>query len=180
MLARILNPIAALATAALLFGGSAVAQTIKIGVIQPLTGPLAFNGNNDVNGAKLAVKEINASGGVLGKKIELVIEDGQCKPADSVNAAEKLIVRDKVPAIMGGFCSGATAAIMPVAERYKIPLVTGVSSNPKLTEKLHPWFFRNAETELMTAQAFAGILYKEKGMKRIYYLAVSGWSPSSG
>ena len=169
------SPIAALAAASMLFSGSALAKsdTIKIGVIQPLTGPLAFNGNNNVNGAKLAVAEINARGGVLGKKIELVVEDGQCKPADSVNAAEKLIVRDKVPAIMGAFCSGATAAVMPVAERYKVPLVTGVSSNPKLTEVLHPWFFRNAETELMTAQAFAGILYNEKGMKKIYYLAVN-------
>ena len=172
---KIWAPIAALVATSMLFGGSALAMshTIKIGVIQPLTGPLAFNGNNDVNGAKLAVKEINARGGVLGKKIELVVEDGQCKPADSVNAAEKLIVRDKVPAIMGAFCSGATAAIIPVAERYKVPLVTGVSSNPKLTEVLHPWFFRNAETELMTAQAFAGILYEKRGMKKIYYLAVN-------
>ena len=169
---RIWNAVSALAAAAVIFGGSAQAQ-IKIGVIQPLTGPLAFNGNNDVNGAKLAVKEINARGGVLGQKLELVVEDGQCKPADSVNAAEKLIVRDKVPAIMGAFCSGATAAVMPVAERYKVPLVTGVSSNPKLTEVLHPWFFRNAETELMTAQAFAGILYEKRGMKNVYYLAVN-------
>ena len=87
---KIWSPIAALVATSMLFGGSALAMshTIKIGVIQPLTGPLAFNGNNDVNGAKLAVKEINARGGVLGKKIELVVEDGQCKPADSVNAAE--------------------------------------------------------------------------------------------
>ncbi len=169
------SPITAFAAALILFGAGAHAasDTIKIGVIQPLTGPLAFNGNNDVNGAKMAVNEINARGGVLGKKIELVVEDGQCKPADSVNAAEKLIGRDKVTVIMGAFCSGATAAVMPVAERRKVPLVTGVSSNPKLTEKLHPWFFRNAETELMTAQAFANILYNKKGMKKIYYLAVN-------
>ncbi len=169
---KLWSAVSALVAASVIFGGSAQAQ-IKIGVIQPLTGPLAFNGNNDVNGAKMAVNEINAKGGVLGQKLVLVVEDGQCKPADSVNAAEKLIVRDKVSAIMGGFCSGATAAIMPVAERYKIPLVTGVSSNPKLTAELHPWFFRNAETELMTAQAFAGILFEKKGMKKIYYLAVN-------
>jgi branched-chain amino acid transport system substrate-binding protein len=119
------------------------------------------------------MEEINAKGGVLGKKLELVVEDGQCKPAESVTAAEKLIVRDKVPAIMGAFCSGATLAVMPVAERHKIPLVTGVSSSPVITEKLHPYFFRNAESELMTAQAFAGILYEKMGMKNIYYLAVN-------
>jgi branched-chain amino acid transport system substrate-binding protein len=170
-----LRPIGALAAAALLYSGGAYAQSdaIKIGVIKPLTGPLAFDGNTSVKGAKLAADEINAKGGVLGKKVELVIEDGQCKPAESVTAAEKLIVRDKVPAIMGAFCSGATLAVMPVADRNKVPLVTGVSSSPKLTEQTHPWFFRNAESELMTAQAFAGILYEKMGLKSIYYLAVN-------
>src|SRR5713226_10315423 len=80
-------------------------ETIKIGVIQPLTGSVAYNGTTDVNGSKLALDEINAKGGVLGKKLELVIEDGQCRPANSVNAAEKLIQRDKVVAISGAFCS---------------------------------------------------------------------------
>jgi branched-chain amino acid transport system substrate-binding protein len=169
------RPIGTLAAAAILCSGAAWGQSdaIKIGVIKPLTGPLAFDGNNDIKGAKLAADEINAQGGVLGKKIELVVEDGQCKPAESVTAAEKLIVRDKVPVIMGAFCSGATLAVMPVAERNKIPLVTGVSSSPKLTDERHPWFFRNAESELMTAQAFASILYDKMGLKHIYYLAVN-------
>ncbi|MGE0748091.1 MAG: ABC transporter substrate-binding protein [Rhodospirillales bacterium] len=166
--------IAAALAAGVALSGSALAQeTIKIGIIQPLTGALAFDGNNGIKGAKLAAEEINAKGGVLGKKLELVVEDGQCKPAESVTAAEKLIVRDKVPVLHGAFCSGATLAVMPVAERNKVPLVTGVSSSPKLTEEKHPWFFRNAESELMTAQAFAGILYEKMGMKSIYYLAVN-------
>jgi branched-chain amino acid transport system substrate-binding protein len=175
MSTKIWRPIGTMAAAAILCSGAALAQSdaIKIGVIKPLTGPLAFDGNTDVKGAKLAADEINAKGGVLGKKIELIIEDGQCKPAESVTAAEKLIVRDKVPALMGAFCSGATLAVMPVAERNKVPLVTGVSSSPKLTEERHPWFFRNAESELMTAQAFASILHDKMGLKHIYYLAVN-------
>ncbi|MBM3487367.1 MAG: amino acid ABC transporter substrate-binding protein [Alphaproteobacteria bacterium] len=164
----------AVAAVAVLAGGAlAQTDTIRIGVIKPITGPLAFDGNNSVNGAKLAVDEINAKGGVLGKKLELVVEDGQCKPADSVTAAEKLMVRDKVPVVMGAFCSGATLAVMPVAERNKVPLITGVSSSPKLTEAKQSWFFRNAESELMTAQAFAAILYEKMGLKNIYYLAVN-------
>jgi branched-chain amino acid transport system substrate-binding protein len=108
------------ALAAVLFASAAVhaQETIKIGLVQPLTGSVAYNGNADVNGSKLAVEERNKAGGVLGKKIELVIEDGQCKPANSINAAEKLIQKDKVVALSGAFCSSATAAIMPVAERY--------------------------------------------------------------
>src|SRR5260370_1258524 len=95
-------------------------ETIKIGVIQPLTGSVAYNGTTDVNGSKLALDEINAKGGVLGKKLELVVEDGQCRPANSVNAAEKLIQRDKVVAISGAFCSSSTLPVMPVVANYKL------------------------------------------------------------
>src|SRR5690606_34896258 len=84
--------------------GAVQAQTIKIGVIQPLTGSVAYNGEADVNGSKLAVKERNARGGVLGKQVELAIEDGECQPSKTVNAAEKLIQKDKVPIISGAFC----------------------------------------------------------------------------
>ncbi|MDO9216253.1 MAG: ABC transporter substrate-binding protein, partial [Lacisediminimonas sp.] len=99
-----------LSLAGLLVSGHVLAQqTIKIGLIQPLTGSVAYNGNADVEGSKLAVEERNAKGGVLGKKIELVIEDGQCKPANSVNAAEKLIQKDKVVTLSGAFCSSSTA-----------------------------------------------------------------------
>src|SRR5580658_7517308 len=112
-------PIAVLGLALVTVGANAQ-ETVKIGVIQPLTGSVAYNGTTDVNGIKLALGEINARGGVLGKKVEIVVEDGQCKPADTVNAAEKLTQRDKVVALIGAFCSSATAAIMPVAQSNKI------------------------------------------------------------
>lgn len=147
-------------------------EPIKIGVIKPQTGPLAFDGTTDIKGARLALKEINEKG-VLGRKLEIVVEDGQCKPAESVSAAEKLIFRDKVVVLMGGFCSGATIAIMPVAEKNKIPLVTGVSSNPKLTEMGNEWFFRNAENEALIAKAFARPLANDMNLKTAYFLAVN-------
>ena len=129
-------------------------DTVKIGLIQPLTGSVAYNGTTDVNGSKLALDEINAKGGVLGKKVELVIEDGQCQPGNSVNAAEKLIQRDKVVGLSGAFCSSATLAVMPVAAKYKMPLITGVSSSADLTEKGNPWFFRATETDALLAKSF--------------------------
>jgi branched-chain amino acid transport system substrate-binding protein len=159
--------------ASLLPVGAFADDTIKIGVIQPLTGSVAYNGTTDVNGAKLAGDEINAKGGVLGKKIELVVEDGQCKPADTVNAAEKLIQRDKVVAIMGAFCSSATLAIMPVAQNYKIPLLTAVSSAAALTEKGNPWFFRATETDALLAKAFAKILYNDLKLRTVAYIGVN-------
>jgi branched-chain amino acid transport system substrate-binding protein len=157
-----------------LTAGAAYADdTVKIGVIQPLTGSVAYNGTTDVNGIKLALSEVNAKGGVLGKKVELVIEDGQCQPANSVNAAEKLIQRDKVVGLIGAFCSSATLAIMPVAQSNKVPLITGVSSAPSLTEKGNPWFFRATETDALLAKSFAGILVNQLKLKKVAYIGVN-------
>ncbi len=159
---------------ATLTGGTGIAQeTIKIGVIQPLTGSVAYNGTADVAGTKLAVEERNAKGGVLGRKVEAIIEDGQCKPANSVNAAEKLIQRDKVVAISGAFCSSATLAVMPVAESNKMPLVTGVSSKSDLTDKGNKWFFRATETDGLLAQSFAKILTEQLKLKKVAYIGVN-------
>src|SRR3984893_9608936 len=157
----------------LVAAGAQAQETIKIGLIQPLTGSVAYNGNTDVNGSKLALDEINARGGVLGKKVELIIEDGQCKPANSVNAAEKLIQRDKVVAISGAFCSSSTLAVMPVAANYKLPLVTGVSSSAELTEKGNPWFFRATETDALLAKSFSKILFDQLKLRKIAYIGVN-------
>lgn len=148
-------------------------ETVKIGVIEPLTGSVAYNGLASVNGAKLAVEQRNAAGGVLGRKIELVIEDGQCRPANSVNAAEKLVQRDKVVALQGAFCSSATAAVMPVAEKYKVPFVTGVSSKADLTEKGMQYFFRSAETDRLMSKTFSKILADKLQLKTVAYIGVN-------
>ena len=166
----------ALLVVSALAGASSAASAqdaIKIGVIQPLTGSVAYNGVTYVNGAKLAVERRNAAGGVLGRKIELIIEDGQCRPANSVNAAEKLIVRDKVAALTGAFCSSATAAIMPVAEKYKLPLLTGVSSKADLTDKGLQYFFRSAETDRLMSKTFSKILAEKLQLKTVAYVGVN-------
>ena len=124
--------IVSLALASALIAGAAAfaGEPIKIGVIQPLTGAAAFEGNAVVNGVKIALEEWNAGGILPGRSIEIVVEDGQCVPPKSVSAAEKLIVRDKVVGLLGAFCSSSTAAVMPVAKQYKIPHITGVSTSP--------------------------------------------------
>src|SRR4051812_27291605 len=103
---------------------SASAQTIKIGVIEPLTGPFAASGNYVTNGAKIAADEINAKGGVLGQKIELVIEDNKSNPTEAASVAEKLMVRDKVPVLMGAWGSSLTLAVMPKLMEYKVPMLS--------------------------------------------------------
>lgn len=158
--------------------GGAQAEPVKIGVIQPLTGSVAYDGATTVEGVRLAMEQRLAKG--LSKEVELIVEDGECQPSKSVNAAEKLIQRDKVSIILGAFCSSATIAVMSVAEKYGVPLITGVSSKTDLTEKGNKWFFRTAETESISANAFAEILVDQLDLKKIAYIGVNDdWGRNS-
>jgi branched-chain amino acid transport system substrate-binding protein len=151
----------------------ALAAGISIGVISPVTGPVALDGESFRHGAELAMTEINAAGGVLSLQLGLIVEDGECKPNVSASAAEKLMVRDSVPVMVGAHCSPATAAIIPMAERQKVPLVTGISSAPSLTATRHEWFFRLAPTEAITANAAAPYYVEKLGFKSIAFLALN-------
>jgi branched-chain amino acid transport system substrate-binding protein len=148
-------------------------ETVRIGVVQPMTGPVAYDGNIYVNTVKMLVDDLNAKGGVLGKKIELVIEDGACNPAQSVNAAEKLVVRDKVVGLLGAFCSTSTAAVMEVAKKHKVPLITGISTAAQLTEQGNPYFFRAVATTPMLGNAFGPVLPKALNAKRFAFLTLN-------
>jgi branched-chain amino acid transport system substrate-binding protein len=148
------------------------AEPIKLGLVYPLSGPIAYDGQSVVNGAKLATKEINDKGGLLGgRPIKLVIEDGQGLPAQSLAAAEKLISRDRVVALMGCYRSSASLAVQPIAERNKIPMMSVVSSSPKLTEGGFKYYFRNTPKEAMLVDAAAQYLIKKLKIKSVSFLA---------
>ncbi len=118
------------AAAALGLSGTAGAgEAIKIGVTQPLTGPVAASGNYVVQGAKIAESFLNDSGGILGQKVELIVEDNKSNPKEAVATAEKLIVRDKVPVLMGAWSSTYTLAVMPKLMEYGVPMVVETSSS---------------------------------------------------
>ena len=102
---------------------TALAQ-VKIGVIGPLTGPVAPTGIMVRNGVTLATSEINDAGGIRGVgKVEIISEDTRCRPGDAVTAANKLVFRDRVVAVIGDVCSAATIASMKVTERAETPPV---------------------------------------------------------
>jgi branched-chain amino acid transport system substrate-binding protein len=171
--------LAALAAFAVaLAAGAPGAQTkdpIKVGLIQPLSGPIAAAGSYITNGAKIAVERINAKGGVLGRPLDLVIEDNKSDPAETRNAAEKLIVRDKVPVIIGAWGSSMTLAMMPLAAEHGVPLVVETSSSGKITDPKTPGqkvVSRISPTSEMEAVG-AGALIPKLGMKKIGYLAVN-------
>ena len=149
------------------------AASVNIGVISPVTGPVALDGESFRHGAELAAKEVNAAGGILGSQLMLIVEDGECKPNVSASAAEKLMVRDSVPALVGAHCSPATAAVIPLAERQKVPFVTGISSAPSLTAKRNEWFFRLPPTEAMTANAAVPYYVEKLGLKSVSFLALN-------
>lgn len=109
-------------------------EVIKIGFIGPLTGDAVNFGQNARAAVELAVDKVNFLGGINGRNLEIIYEDGKCNPQDAVNAANKLIDIDKVPVIIGGLCSGETLSVSPIAERNKVVLFSYCSSNPKITE----------------------------------------------
>ena len=99
-------------------------DTIKVGVYGDLTGQTSSFGQSTKNGVELAVEEINAAGGVNGKKIQLIIEDDQGRPEQAKTVVSKLINQDKVQAVLGEVASTNSLAAAPVAQEAKIPMIT--------------------------------------------------------
>ena len=126
--------IASVLVASLVAGcGAKTDKDIKIGMVYELTGNTASYGTSAANGAKLAFKEINASGGVLGKQIQIVSADNKGEPSESANAMSKVISQDKVVAVTGFTVSSCGIAASAVAEANKIPFVAAATVNPKVT-----------------------------------------------
>jgi branched-chain amino acid transport system substrate-binding protein len=149
-------------------------ETIKIGVTEPLTGAVAASGTYVTNGAKIAADIINRKGGVLGKQLELVIEDNKSNPREAVNSVEKLILKDKVPVLMGAWSSTYTLAVMPKLIEYGVPMVVETASSSKITTAGNPWIFRTSPTSAMEAQAFSKLLSTySPAIKKVDFLAVN-------
>ena len=153
-------------------GAFAQQETIKIGVIQPLSGPVAASGSYIRMGAEIARDWINARGGVLGRPIQLLIEDNKSDPKEAASAAEKLIVRDKVPAIMGAWGSSMTLAAMPKLEEYGVPMVVETSSAASITKRGNPWIFRISPPSEMEAVGLEPYVDK-LAIKKADFLAVN-------
>jgi len=114
-------------------GQEAASETIKIAILAPLSGSVPTFGVSTRDGALLAIEEWNAKGGVLGKKIEAIVEDSQCEPDPTVNAANKVIDQDKVKYIVGEVCSKASIPLSEIANAKQVLQITGTSTNPTVT-----------------------------------------------
>jgi branched-chain amino acid transport system substrate-binding protein len=176
-----LTVIAALALAGCA-GGSTVGasdepETITIGLSQPTAAAVGAFGQPAVDGAQLAVDELNAAGGIDGKQIELLVEDNGCNATDGASAAEKLI-EDGAIAIIGGLCSDATLPVLSIAERSEVPLLVDLASNPAITESTGPdgnnWVFRWGASDDVTATTAVQSLVELGGYDSIAVIADDG------
>jgi branched-chain amino acid transport system substrate-binding protein len=122
---------------------------IQIGAVYPLTGAVASTGQNIKRGIDMAVEDINASGGVLGKKIEIVYGDSQGDPKIGMSEAERLMTQGNVPVMLGAYQSGVTEVISQVAEKNATPLLSAISTADVLTTRGYKYFFRMAPTNMM-------------------------------
>ena len=135
------------------------ADPIVIGLVDEVTGPQAEAGMLTANGAKLAVEEINAAGGILGRRVELQIEDNQSTNPGTVLAYSKL-VSQKVIAVLGPLRSTQVQAASPTIAKAKIPAVIG-GSDPSLTRVNNPWIFRVRPNDLYSSKVMAEFGIKE-------------------
>jgi branched-chain amino acid transport system substrate-binding protein len=147
------------------------ADPIKVGVVTPLSGTYAPIGKQVRWGAELAVKEINAAGGVNGRPFELLFEDEEANPPVAVRKAEKLLQQDKVDLLTGTVNSGSTLAVGQVAERNDRILVTTVSYAPSITgAQCSPNVFRVNANAFMQSNALTSWLVKSATGKRYFFL----------
>ena len=144
------------------------AQTneIKIGGNVEMTGGVANYGNQALSGMKLAFKQVNESGGVLGKKINLILADNKSEPAEAANATTKLITQDKVSIVMGPIVSSNVLATVKIAEDNKVVVMTPTGTNEKITVdngKVRPFAFRACFIDPFQGRVMAN--YATKSLK---------------
>jgi len=121
------------ACAALLVAGCGGGDTVKVGVIVPLSGDVKTFGESTQNGVLLAIEEFNAAGGVGGKKVQAIVSDDKNEPTEASNAGSKLIDMDRVVAVIGSVSSKCSVPLSDKCQVSGIPMITPTSTNPKVT-----------------------------------------------
>lgn len=145
---------AAVAAVWALTGTAHAADTLKIGMVQPITGAAAESGKYQIQGAKLAIEAVNKAGGVLGKQVELVIEDDQTTNPGAVLAFSKLASDPSIVAFIGSIRSTQVQAMSPDIQKTGKPVMVG-GTDPTLTKAGNPWLFRCRPNDSYSARVMA-------------------------
>jgi branched-chain amino acid transport system substrate-binding protein len=147
-----------------LSAGTAFAQEpIKIGVLYPLTGGGAVYGVPAMAGHQLAVEELNAKGGILGRKIESIERDDKLNPASASSTMKELITKDKVDIVLGGLASSVGLAMSEVSKQEKVVYISTIPKTIQMTtDKLHKYVFRTASNTDFEGDTMAMLVGKNK------------------
>lgn len=149
----------------------AAADTVKIGFNAPLTGFAAADGKSALNGAELAVKQVNAMGGINGVRLELVVYDDQASPKESVPIAQKLIEKDGVVAAVSGSYSGATRAAAGIFQEFGVPYISAFAIHPDIT-RAGNYVFRTTFVGEVQGRAGAKLVGDSLGLKRVVIITL--------
>jgi branched-chain amino acid transport system substrate-binding protein len=161
-----------------LSGMALAAPPIKIGALFAVTGPASFLGEPERNTAQMVVDEINKAGGIKGRMLQLIAYDTQGDATKAVQAATRLIKEDNVVAIIGPSTTGDTMAVIPVAEKAQIPLIS-CAAGLKITEPVKKWVFKTAQNDsLAVAKIFEYL--KKHNLSKVAIITVSDSFGSSG
>jgi len=158
---------------------SGSSATIPVGEFASLTGKEATFGQSSHKGTLMAFEEINAAGGVLGKKVDLLTEDNASKQGESATIAKKLISRDHIVALLGEVASGRSLEAAPICQAAKIPMVSPASTNPAVTEK-GDYVFRVCFIDPFQGGAMAKFAGTKLGMKKVAIFSCLTSSYSAG
>jgi len=173
---RIALVVVMLLLAALPLAGSAQAPPIRVGFASAMSGPAAITGEGVRWGGTLAVEEINARGGVMGRKLEAYFADNKATPGEAVSAVRKLADVDKVDVIIGQTHSGACLGAMPVVKEIGVPMVVESCSHPQIRQLSgkggNEWTFRVALDDEIMAHTFARYMARQ-GVKSSSILAMN-------
>ena len=163
---------------------AAKSDEVVIGAHFELTGGVANYGKSTLNGVQLAIDQVNAKGGVLGKKIKLVQGDNKSEPAEAGNIATKLITQDKAVVLIGPATSGCVSASIPIATANKVPLMAPVATAPSITVekdgKVKPFIFRACFIDPFQGQVMAVFAEKTLKVKNVAILFDSSSEYSKG
>jgi branched-chain amino acid transport system substrate-binding protein len=160
---------AGLAAALIMLGSGTLRAEVLIGSAAPLTGQLAWHGEQHERGIQMAVSEISAAGGLLGETVEIVVADDYCDPQQAVAAANKLIA-DGVDVVIGHNCSGAAIPASKVYADAGVPMITGTATNPMLTDQGFTQTFRMVARDTLQAEMAAAYLAEHRADRRIAIL----------
>ena len=155
-----------LAAGAALLASTALAQAqIKVGAVLSVTGPASFLGDPEKKTLEMYVADINAKGGIAGKKIELVIYDDGGDPNQARTFGTRLIEQDKVDALLAGSTTATTMAIIPLAEEAQVPLINFAGA-VQAVSPVRKWNFKTPHTDLMACEKIFADM-KKRGTTRI-------------